>query len=314
MAQASAEEGANDRNAEIIVTARKQAELILEVPVVESVLTEEAIERYQINDIQDVVSKVPGLFSGNLVLAIGEMMSLRGVGSNSLNQGVDQSVSLNIDGLSVTHGLAYRAATFDLQQVEVFKGPQALYYGKNATAGVISLRSADPGDKLELIGRLGYEFEAAEKRGELIVSAPLGETLGVRIAGLYSDVRGSGRNTATALPGFGGKDPKLQTLRRRRELDDPRHAQMGARPRFFRAAEGQSRHGPSKPGRRHPAGQLPRRPECAAGRRSSSSTRPRTASSTARSTLSISIRPFSSACATTARRFSICGRHSAHWN
>lgn len=210
LAQDSGVEDGAGRNDEILVTARKQAESILEVPVVESVLTQEAIERYQINDIQDVVSKVPGLFSGNLVLAIGEMMSLRGVGSNSLNQGVDQSVSLNIDGLSVTHGLAYRAATFDLQQVEVFKGPQALYYGKNATAGVISLRSADPGDKLELIGRLGYEFEAAEKRGELIVSAPLGETLGVRIAGLYSNVRGSGRNTATALPGFGGKDPKYK--------------------------------------------------------------------------------------------------------
>ena len=153
------------------------------------------------------MSKVPGLFSGNLVLAIGEMMSLRGVGSNSLNQGVDQSVSLNIDGLSVTHGLAYRAATFDLQQVEVFKGPQALYYGKNATAGVISLRSADPGDKLEVIGRFGYEIDAAEKRGELIVSAPLSDTFGVRLAGLYSSARGSGYNTATPLAGRGGRVP-----------------------------------------------------------------------------------------------------------
>ena len=206
-AQAEGED-VRDRNAEIIVTARKKAELILEVPVVESVLTEELIERYQINDIQDVVSKVPGLFSGNLVLAIGEMMSLRGVGSNSLNQGVDQSVSLNIDGLSVTHGLAYRAATFDLQQVEVFKGPQALYYGKNATAGVISLRSADPGDKLEVIGRFGYEIDAAEKRGELIVSAPLSDTFGVRLAGLYSSARGSGYNTATPLAGRGGRAPK----------------------------------------------------------------------------------------------------------
>jgi iron complex outermembrane recepter protein len=206
-AQDAAQEPA-DRNAEIIVTARKQAESILNVPVVESVLTEAAIERYQINDIQDVVAKIPGLFSGNAVLAIGEQMSLRGVGSNSLDQGVDQSVSLNIDGLSVTHGLAYRAATFDLQQVEVFKGPQALYYGKNSTAGVISLRSADPGDTLEVKGKLGYEFEAAEKRGELVISGPVTETLGLRLAGLYSDSRGSLYNTATALAGRGGKDPK----------------------------------------------------------------------------------------------------------
>ncbi len=208
LAQDAADDAAYDRNAEIIVSARKQAESVLKVPVVESVLTEAAIERYQINDIQDVVAKIPGLFSGNAVLAIGEQMSLRGVGSNSLDQGVDQSVSLNIDGLSVTHGLAYRAATFDLAQVEVYKGPQALYYGKNSTAGVISLRSADPGDSLEIKGKIGYEFDAAEKRGELIVSGPLSDTLGLRVAGLYSSSRGSLYNTATALPGRGGANPK----------------------------------------------------------------------------------------------------------
>ncbi len=180
------------------------------MPVVENVITEAAIERYAIDDIQDVVTKIPGLVSGNAVLAIGEQMSLRGVGSNALDQGVDQSVSLNVDGLSMTHGLAYRAATFDLSQVEVFKGPQALYYGKNSTAGVISFRTADPGDSLEIKGRFGYEAEADEKRGELIVSGPLSDTLGVRVAGLYSSSVGFFNNTATALAGSGAVTPKYK--------------------------------------------------------------------------------------------------------
>jgi iron complex outermembrane receptor protein len=139
-------------------------------------------------------------------------MSLRGVGSNSLDQGVDQSVSLNVDGLAVTHGLAYRAATFDLAQVEVLKGPQALYFGKNSTAGVISFRSADPGDELEVKANVGYEFESEEKRAELVISTPVSETVGLRLAGFYGDSKGIFRNRATALPGTGAKDPRYKTI------------------------------------------------------------------------------------------------------
>ncbi len=196
----------NDKG-EIIVSARKQAESILKVPVVEHVITEEAIATYQINNLQDITTKIPGLVSGNAVLAIGEQMSLRGVGSNSLDQGVDQSVSLNIDGLQLTHGLAFRAASFDLAQIEVLKGPQALYFGKNSTAGVISFRTADPGDSLEIKGRAGYEFEAREARGELIVSGPLTETLGIRVAGLYTNSQGIFLNKAFAQPNSGAADP-----------------------------------------------------------------------------------------------------------
>jgi iron complex outermembrane receptor protein len=201
-----------DRNADIIVTARKQQESILKVPVVETVITSEALGTYQINNLQDITTKIPGLVSGNAVLAIGEQMSLRGVGSNSLDQGVDQSVSLNIDGLQLTHGLAFRAASFDLAQVEVLKGPQALYFGKNSTAGVISFRSADPGNALEVKGKAGYEFEAREARAEFIVSSPLSETLGVRLAALYTNSDGIFRNKATALPGSGAANPTQKRL------------------------------------------------------------------------------------------------------
>jgi len=209
---------------DIIVTARKREESILKVPVVQNVLTNESLETYQVNNLQDITTRIPGLVSGNAVLAIGEQMSLRGVGSNSLDQGVDQSVSLNIDGLQLSHGLAYKAASFDLAQVEVLKGPQALYFGKNSTAGVISFRTADPGDTLEIKAKAGYEFESREKRGELIFSAPISDTVGIRIAGLYSDSKGIFKNKATAVndsswttnlglpPNLGGKDPRYKRV------------------------------------------------------------------------------------------------------
>lgn len=197
---------------EIIVTARKKQESILKVPVVQNVLTNETLETFQVNNLQDITTKIPGLVSGNAVLAIGEQMSLRGVGSNSLDQGVDQSVSLNVDGLQMTHGLAYRAASFDLAQVEVLKGPQALYFGKNSTAGVISFRTADPGDEVEVKAKVGYEFESREKRAELVYSTPLSDTVGLRLAGFYSDSKGIFKNAATAAPDRGGRDPRYKRV------------------------------------------------------------------------------------------------------
>ncbi|MDQ4420371.1 TonB-dependent receptor [Sphingobium sp. DEHP117] len=209
-AAAQSEQGSGD--GEIIVTARKQQESVLRVPVVEQVLTADAIERFQIRDVQDISTRIPGLASGSTIGSIGEQMSLRGVGSNSLDQGVDQSVSLVIDGLQLTHGLAFRAAAFDLQQVEVLKGPQALYFGKNTTAGLISFQTADPGKELEVKANASYEFETREKRGEFVISTPINETLGVRVAALYSNLDGDLKNIAFAQPRFGGKNPRYSRL------------------------------------------------------------------------------------------------------
>jgi len=193
---------------DIIVMARKRQESVLKVPVVETVLTTETLDRNQIVDIRGITQQVSGLQIGNNVLTVGPQISLRGVGTSSLDAGVDQSVSLNIDGLQLTQGATYGVGMFDMAQVEVLKGPQALFFGKNSPGGVISIRTADPGDELEVIGRAIYGFEAQEKRGEMIVSAPLGDTLGFRFAAMYSDDNGYFFNRAVAVPGTGAVTPK----------------------------------------------------------------------------------------------------------
>jgi iron complex outermembrane recepter protein len=202
------EEEASAERGDIIVTARRRQESILKVPVVENVVSAETLEQVQITNLETLATRVPGLNTGEAVLSIGPQISLRGVGTASLDAGIDQSISLNVDGLSLTQGLAYGVAVFDLAQAEVLKGPQALFFGKNSPAGVISLRSNDPGSSLEIVGRLGYEVEAREKRAELILSGPVTDTLGLRLATMGSFQDGHFRNKATALPGFGGLDPK----------------------------------------------------------------------------------------------------------
>jgi iron complex outermembrane receptor protein len=203
--QARAAEPAADVS-EIVVMARKREESILKVPVVVTALPQQKLERLQTTDIADLPRLVPGLNLGQSVLSIGILVAVRGVGTSAADPGVDQSVSLNIDGLSLGHGLAFQSGMFDLQQIEVLKGPQALFYGKSSPGGVIALRTADPTDKREVIARAGYEFEGREGRGELILSGPLSDGFKARLATMLSKGDGYFYNHARGLPGSGGAD------------------------------------------------------------------------------------------------------------
>ncbi len=192
---------------EIIVTARKREESLISVPVVEVAIPQAQLEKLQTVDITDLPDVVPGLQFGRGLLTIGTQVSIRGVGTTSLDQGVDQSVSLNIDGMAPGTGLAFSSGMFDIGQVEVLKGPQALFFGKSSPGGVISLRTADPTDQFEVIGRTSYEFESSTPREEAIISGPIVDTFKARLAAMYQSSDGYFRNTGVAAPGFGGATP-----------------------------------------------------------------------------------------------------------
>ncbi len=196
----------------IIVTARKRDESFQDVPIVATVIQQATLEQSKIDDLYAVASRTPGLVLGGTVADFGAQLSIHGIGTTGANSTMDQSVSLNIDGLQLTQGNAYSVGMFDVAQVEILKGPQSLFFGKNNTAGVISLRSADPTDEFEMIARLGYEGEAEEKEAEFILSGPVSDTLRLRLAGRYSDQEGYFVNEAEAIPGLGGRTPEFRNM------------------------------------------------------------------------------------------------------
>lgn len=207
LAQANGPPGATALQEVIVTAARKRPESILNVPVIEQAIQQGQMSRLQVTGLTDVPKLVPGLNLGHSLLSIGTLVSIRGVGTASQDPGVDQSVSLNVDGLSLTNGLAYQSALFDVGQIEVLKGPQVLFYGKSNTGGVIAIHTADPTNKAQIIAQGGYEFEAGTRRGELILSGPVTPTLGLRLSTLYSASDGYFNNAAVALPGTGAVTP-----------------------------------------------------------------------------------------------------------
>lgn len=168
--------------AEIIVTARKRQETTQDVPVAVVAISAERMQQYDLSNLERVAAITPSFSIGRTPSGSGATLVLRGIGSNTTSIGLEQSVAVIVDGAYYGQGRTINEGFFDLGRLEILKGPQALFFGKNATAGVVSITTADPGDKLEVIGRAGYEFAAKQVYGEAIISSPLSDTLGIRVA------------------------------------------------------------------------------------------------------------------------------------
>ena len=204
-AQAAAGAGEQATSDEIVVTARLRSEQALDVPVSIAAVTAAQIDNKGLSNIQAIATQIPALRVDSNIVLYGGSLTIRGVGSATSTASIEQAVSVNIDGIPISYAGVVRLGQFDLGQVEVLRGPQALFFGKNATAGIISLRSAEPTNTLDAMARVGYEFEAGEIFTEGYVSGPLSDTVKVRLAARYSDMDGWIRNIVPAgTPGAFG--------------------------------------------------------------------------------------------------------------
>ena len=178
----------NDFVEEILVVARNVEESIQEAPVAVSVIGEETLDIFRIDEATDLISRVPALNVSVGGSGAGAQITLRGIGSSFISNAFDSAVALNYDGVSVSTQRLLQSAFFDVEQVAVLKGPQSLYFGKAASAGVLSLRSANPTDEWESSVKASHEFEEDGTTIGGYVSGPISDTLGVRIAGEYQTI------------------------------------------------------------------------------------------------------------------------------
>lgn len=212
--EASAPDATQPEGGEIVVTARRREERLIDVPVSVTAITSDELERYKADTLEKVGELTPGVVIGAIKHASGGSIAVRGISSSPATVGFEQAVQVNIDGIPISNGRVVGLGFFDLERVEVLKGPQALLFGKNNTAGVIALVSADPTSELSGFARVGYEFVADEIIGEAAVSGPLTDTLGARLAVRARHMKGWMYNTSRAMP-----NPFFPAY----PLDDPDH-------------------------------------------------------------------------------------------
>jgi len=181
----------------IIVSARRRDERLIDAPVAITAVSGKTLDKYAVSSVTDLSQQVPNLIAGKAASGSSASIFLRGVGSTALSAGFDQSVSFVIDGLPMSRGREISLPQFDVQRVEVLKGPQALFFGKNTTGGLISIVTNGPEDYFEAGGKVGYGFEAEQKYVEAFVSGPLSDSFRLRLAGRYSDSEGAFTNSAS---------------------------------------------------------------------------------------------------------------------
>ena len=168
----------------IIVTAQRREESLQDVPLAISALDAQRITESGFDDVEDLSSAVPNLNISALWGTSSPKVFMRGIGNNNFNQTAESKVAIYLDQVYLSAPSGQLFQMYDLERIEVLRGPQGTLYGKNATGGAISVYSKLPGDYLEGYVRAGYgNYDAFETEGA--VTVPMGDTLSMRVAGTY---------------------------------------------------------------------------------------------------------------------------------
>jgi iron complex outermembrane recepter protein len=186
---AAASADSTDSLAEIVVTATKREQSTQAIPAAITAISGDVLAEKGEHSLTDLNATVPGLQVGpnNGDVSI----SLRGVGHNLFSPAAENSVALHLDGVYLGNAAAGQGAFFDVDRVEVLRGPQGTLYGRNATGGAINVISASPTDDFSgHVSATAGNYETSDI--EAVVSGPLvQDTVSGRI-GVFYNRRGDG--------------------------------------------------------------------------------------------------------------------------
>ena len=169
----------------IIVTASKQAKTLQDTPISVSVTGKQAIETAQIRDALDLQTLVPSLRVSQLQSSANTNFIIRGFGNGANNAGIEPSVGVFIDGVYRSRSAAQIGDLPSLERIEVLRGPQSTLFGKNASAGIISVVTAEPKFTFGGQAELSYgNYNAVVARAE--ITGPITDTIAFSLAGNYN--------------------------------------------------------------------------------------------------------------------------------
>ncbi|MEE9433745.1 MAG: TonB-dependent receptor [Sphingorhabdus sp.] len=193
-AEAQSEEDEFDDD-DIIVTASKRETTLQETPIAVSVTSAKQIEEAQVRDLLDLQTLVPSLRVGQLQTSANTNFIIRGFGNGANNAGIEPSVGIFIDGVYRSRSAAAISDLPNLQRVEVLRGPQSTLFGKNASAGIISIVTRKPQFQFGGSAELSYgNFNAIIAKAD--ITGPISETIAFSLSGNFNKRDGYVRDLA----------------------------------------------------------------------------------------------------------------------
>lgn len=189
-----AQDAADENSNVIIVTAQKRAENLQDVPIAIQAMGGESLKNSGFTDLRDLKALVPSFQASNPGNNANVTFSIRGVGQRDVNVISEGTVAEFVDGAYISFVNALGQPMYDLERIEVLKGPQGTLFGRNATGGLLNVITKKPTDYLdgyvtaEVSSFNGYKLEGA-------VGGPLGETTSARLSVSYDKADGYLGNT-----------------------------------------------------------------------------------------------------------------------
>jgi iron complex outermembrane recepter protein len=184
-------DGAEAAGEEIIVTARRQNERLIDVPASVSVIDADALAKTGADNAQGFAQLTPGVTIVTGTAEAGDtQINIRGINGA---RDAESSVALVVDGILKTNTAQLNQTQGTLRQIEILKGPQGAIYGRNAAAGAIVISTVKPGETLEGAVKFSYANEKTIE-GTAYISAPLGQNAGFVLSGNYRTTDGFYRN------------------------------------------------------------------------------------------------------------------------
>jgi len=195
IAQTAPPQDAEPIGSDIIVTAQKREESIQDVPIAVSAFSGQALDDLKIEGGSELLRAVPNVTFSKSNFSMYNF-SIRGIGTKAISASSDPAVAVSFNNTPLVRNRLFESEFFDLERVEVLRGPQGTLYGRNATAGVVNVITAKPeaGFSGQVKGEVG-NYESTRLSGMLNV--PITDTLGVRVAGQWTKRDGYDFNTFT---------------------------------------------------------------------------------------------------------------------
>ena len=194
--------GVSTGNVEIIVTARKRAEPLQETPVAVTAIGGEVLERIQATDLSDLNGRAPNV-TINTIGNFGSSVSvfIRGIGNGDPGSTVDPSVGIYVDGIYLPRTVNSSLDLFDVEQVEVLRGPQGTLFGRNTTAGAINYRTRRPTGETGVRGRVTLGSFGQQDIRVAAETSLIEDVLAFKLAAFSQEFDGYFVNTFTGTSG-----------------------------------------------------------------------------------------------------------------
>ena len=169
---------------EIVVTAQKREERLQDVPLSVGVVEAETLGALRLNEVTDLQNLVPGLSQTNAAGPRSFGFFVRGIGTTSFSsESIESSTAFVLDGVVLGQAGAALTDLPDVERVEVLRGPQGTLFGKNASAGVISLTTRRPSEQWQSRGSLSLAHPESELKASALVTGPISETARFLVSG-----------------------------------------------------------------------------------------------------------------------------------